>query len=134
MDEIIPVNWKGPLQIGLARGEKTYVWEGAYGRRNKAKLPLYRARLAEIGPQLQDFLSRLHFFLLPMESDRRTRERLEAALSHKLNHPFGSAGQLQDIDIRYRPCRAGEPVIVFRFARSLPIEGLSEVTEIILPS
>ena len=71
-------------------------------------------------------LSKLKFFLAPIDEDKRVRERIESEIAKSLNRQDGFIGDFQDKDIRYRPTRPDEQRfrVVMTFPKS--IMGLRE--------
>lgn len=115
----------------FARGEKITVWEGAYGSRNRHKLPLFRSRFYDYALVAQSMISLFRFFLIPVSQGERMRERLEAAISGALRAANRPASDFQD-QIQYHPTRKGEDTIEYEFWRPLPIVGLDNLASIVL--
>ena len=115
----------------LARGKKRIVWDWAMGPSNSRRRAAFRKQFARWAPSVQRFLASLNVFLIPYGGDKRSRERLEAGLWHLVQIKGG--GRFQEHGIRFRSCRDGEPRLVFRFARPLPLEGLRRLSTLELP-
>jgi len=115
----------------LVRGKKRIVWDWAMGPSNRARRVAFRKRFARWAPSVQRFLGILNVFLIPYAGDKRSRERLEAGLWRLAE--LNGGGRFQEDGIRFRPCREGEPHLLVRLARPLPLEGLRRLTTLDLP-
>ena len=76
--------------------------------RRGVKIPLWTTigefleRASELWPAIVELAGVYRFFCAPLESDRRTRERIEAAIARHLQAQEGLVGGFQDNGIRYR--------------------------------
>ena len=104
------------------------LWGGMWkpGRKGPDTLNMFLENYPTLSPKILEFLDQLKLFLAPIDSDRRIRERIEAAISRKLNTQYGVVGNFQDHDIRYMPTRSEEEPIQIRMRFSEPIIGLEE--------
>lgn len=115
--------------VPYRNGQKTYLWDGALGPRNKHKLPAFRERFDELGPKVQEILEELRFYLIPVAGGVRVRQRIEAYISRAIRENSPSELNFQDSEVRYRPCKKGEPPLHVVLDRSLPIVGIDGVGE-----
>lgn len=76
--------------------------------------------------QILEFLHQFRIFLIPIQGDRRRRERIEAGIASNLYEKSGIVGRFQDNDIRYKPRRTDEKSFLLKIKGSEIIKGLSE--------
>lgn len=108
----------------FARGQKKLIWEGMWRRGEEHKAADFLRRYEELAPKIRHFIDVLRFWLLPIDCDRRLRERIEGAIARHLSAQDGVIGQFQDEDIRYRPRWEDEPPIQLSLTLTTRIMGL----------
>lgn len=83
-------------------------------------------RYSELAPIILQFTDQLEVFLLPIDGDDRLRERVESAISKKLNEQPGVIGAFQDRDVLYRPRRPKEQPIRMTISFKKELAGLNK--------
>jgi len=112
----------------FVKGNKVLLWGGMWksGRKGPDTLNEFLKNYLTLSPKILEFLGQLNLFLAPVDTDRRIRERIEAAISKKLIKQSGVVGKFQDHDIRYMPRRSEEESMRLGMRFSEPIIGLEE--------
>lgn len=110
----------------FARGCKKLIWNGMWRRGEERKAAEFLERYEELAPKIRQFVGMFRFWLLPMDCERRMRERIESAIAGHLNAQEGVIGGFQEDDIRYRPRRDDEAPIPVSFICAAKIRGLPE--------
>jgi len=108
----------------FARGEKVVLWPGRYAvtdRKSDEECLASRERLSH---SVREMLLVLRFFLAPLSCDRRTRQRIEAALANGLHAVPGKVGAFQDEGVRYLPRKKDEKPIECTIASPFTLLGL----------
>ncbi len=104
--------------VEFARGEKLALWPGHWDVADRKSDEECRANCDRISGQIQEMALVLRFFLAPLSCDKRTRQRIEAAIAKPLYAVPGKVGAFQDQGILYYPrmpneqpfaCVAGPP-------------------------
>jgi hypothetical protein len=112
----------------FAKGNKVLVWGGLWKRNrkdDKFRIEFFQ-NYSLYAPKIAKFLEQLHFFFMPIEADKRLRERIESAIAAMLANAEGVIGGFQDKDVRYKPRTVAEQPIKIVMTFSKPIMGLSE--------
>lgn len=108
----------------FSRGEKIALWPGRYGvPERKTAVECIASYKSLCGP-IGELTRMLRFFLAPLESDRRLRHWVEAAISQALFDVPGLIGGFQDKGIRYQPRRSGEAPVECSVTSQVPLLGL----------
>jgi hypothetical protein len=88
----------------FVKGKKILIWEGMWKKElEKPTIRIFKflERYSELSKAIYDFLGAFRVFLIPFNSDRRTRQRIEAAIAETLLKQPSFIGDFQDGDIRY---------------------------------
>jgi len=112
----------------FAKGKKVLIWGGMWKPDRKGldvKLE-FIDRYPALSRQIYEYLAQFRLFLAPIDRDRRTRQRIEAAIATKMLGRPGVIGNFQDDDIRYWPRRSEEQPIYVKMKPSELIMGLNE--------
>jgi hypothetical protein len=97
----------------FALGEKELIWQGTWQKGTEHLGPQFISRYAELGPLVHQFLLKMQTFIGPVETDSRTRKRIEAAIARVTAQYAATSGGFQDADIRYaRPSSNEKPITV----------------------
>ena len=111
----------------FVKGEKTLVWEGMWkkepGNPNR-RMALFLERYQELCKVIYDFLGALKIFLVPFDSEKRIRLRIEAAIAETLFNQPEVVGEFQDKDIKYVSRRPDEEPIQVAIKSGEKILGL----------
>jgi len=107
----------------LRLGEKDIIWPGCDTRGGIPGFEEYVSRLDELAGKLARYVKLIRFWAAPLEADRRVRERVEAAIIEHLRTQPPPAGELLGSDLRCRPRKRSEPVILLR-CRAAGILGM----------
>ena len=110
----------------FAVGDKVLVWEGMWKSGTQNQMGVFLNRFADLAPVILRFLRLFRLFLIPLDTDIRGRQRLEAAIANYLYRQDGLIGVFQDPDIQYRPRRKDEMPIQCRLQGSSLVCGLSD--------
>jgi hypothetical protein len=105
-------------------GRKCELWRGIYGKGGIRDHNKFLEILPEIAPVLVRFINIFHFYVAPMQCDRRIRERLEAALANHLYEQPGVIGAFQEKNIRYNLRRSNEDPIKVKIACPQVVQGI----------
>lgn len=104
----------------------TPIWEGRGGPVKGNADSEFIERLPSMAPELVRFTKMIRFRLAPLESDRVTRRRAEAAIFHKLGEQENPAGSILPSG-GYRPRSNEDAPLRLRIAiDDGPIEGLAD--------
>jgi hypothetical protein len=100
----------------FAKGRKIQLWSGMWKERrnNPSVLNQFLQRYPEFSTKYSDFLALLRFFLAPVESSQRIRQRIESAIAGYFYNQPGIVGTFQDEEIRYLPRRPDEIPILLK--------------------
>ena len=110
----------------FAEGKKILVWGGMWkpDRKEPSTMLEFLNRYSELSSIIYKFLKHIRFFLAPIDSEKRVRQRIEAAISERLSKQLGLIGEFQDSDIKYSPRRTEEKSILVSIEASEQILGL----------
>lgn len=110
----------------FALGKKILLWNGMWKKRRNDPSTMHEFlhKYPEFGPKYFDFLMLMRFFVAPVKSSQRLRQRMEAAIADSLYKQPGIVGAFQDKGIRYLPRRSDEPPVCLRIESPKQIMGL----------
>ena len=110
----------------FAKGKKVQIWSGMWKDRksNPTVMNEFLQKYHEFSTKYFDLLSLLHFFLAPVESSQRVRQRIESAIASYLYSQPGIVGTFQDKGIRYLPRRLDETPVLLKIFSPDQIIGL----------
>ncbi|MDD3827861.1 MAG: hypothetical protein PHY79_17995 [Anaerolineae bacterium] len=95
------------------QGRKDLLWPGRFGPTGERSLNRFLNCFLELAPAIASLAEIYHFYLAPLNCERRLRERIEAALANCLYEQPGLVGEFQDSGINYRPRWKNEdPILV----------------------
>ncbi len=109
----------------FTKGEKKCLWPGRYDPNHKTSVKDFINQAENLFPVIIRLFQIYRFFLAPIECDKRTRNRIEAAIAKHLYDQPGIVGQFQDTGIRYSSKYEDEPEIKVKIASSNNLIGLS---------
>ena len=107
----------------FARGEKSCLWPGYYGKSGR-ELGECVAASIELAGKIAEITRMMRFFVAPTDCDKRTRRRMEAAIADAIARAPGAAGAFQEPGVRYERRRADETPIEIRFRCNSTLLGL----------
>jgi len=81
-------------------------------------------RYSELSKAAYDLLRAFHIFLIPLNSNRRIRQRIEAAIAETLFNQPGVVGEFQNKDIKYVSRRPDEESVQVAIESGGKILGL----------
>lgn len=81
-------------------------------------------RYPEFSTAIYEMLSCFKVFLLPLDCDRRTRQRIEASIANGFYAQSGIAGKFQELDIKYTQKRIDEEPVQVLINSDFEIAGL----------
>lgn len=110
----------------MLNGEHRVIWNGLWRKGTRDKLPEFIKNYEEMAPKIKSYLSIQKLFVAPLEVDRRTRQRIEAALA-KAIHRNKEAANLLPHDIRYYHKKDIEEELSVIIEPEHQLEGLPEV-------
>jgi len=97
----------------LQQGVDRILWNGLWRKGTRDRMPEYLQRLVEFAPTIQRLFALERVFVVPFHSERRLRQRIEAALADHIKTQPAPISSLLPEDIRYYARRKGkEPVRV----------------------
>ena len=111
----------------FVRGIKRLVWDGLWKKDRLNLWPYLLDRYVELAPVIYSFLSCFRLFLAPLDVDRRTRERIEAAVGDGVKNHDDITQAFFDDAVRYRPRREAEEPFKFANCFYKRILGLEDV-------
>jgi hypothetical protein len=111
-------------------GEKRELWRGVYGKGGERDFYKFLDILPSLVHSLIRFVSIIHFYVAPMNCERRLRKRFEAALANHLYRQPGVLGAFQDKGIRYELRRNSEDPIKVNINCPQEVLGIPTVLHI----
>ena len=116
----------------FSKGRKELVWGGMWktDRKDPQLISEFLDKQEALSPKIVQFVKQFRIFLAPIDSDKRFRERIEAAIAKSLSVQSGLVGEFQDKDIRYRPTRQNEAKFEVKMTAPETIMGLAELLRV----
>ena len=111
------------------RGEKIQVWAGRFDANQRTTIPDFLVHFDVLAPVIKQLAGIYRFWVAPMESDKRLRERFEAALSIHLYNQPGIVGAFQDQGIRYTPRWESEVPLKAKIINYDKFHGLPDILD-----
>jgi hypothetical protein len=108
----------------FARGEKVALWPGRFDATQRKSVKECIQNHARLCDQIREMTFILRFFLAPLCCDKRTQQRIEAAIAQALYAAPGIVGSFQDRGIRYCSRTKDEQPIPCVTSSPLPLLGL----------
>jgi hypothetical protein len=102
-EELVSARYHVYSASEFAGGEKVMLWPGRWDvtdRKSDAECQTNAERLAD---PIRSMMLVLRFFLAPLSCDKRTRQRIEAAIAKPLYRVPGLVGTFQDQGVKYWP-------------------------------
>lgn len=99
----------------LKKGVKEIIWNGMWRKGTRNLIPEYIDKSTKIVSSTKKLLKLFEVFVIPFESDARTRKRIEGSLSKYLLKQPPPVGSFQDDDIRYVLRKENEEKINIKF-------------------
>jgi hypothetical protein len=102
-EELVSARYHVYSASEFGRGEKIMLWPGRWdvaARKSDAECQANATRLAA---PIREMMLALRFFLAPLSCDKRTRQRIEAAIAQPLYKIPGLVGAFQDQGVKYWP-------------------------------
>lgn len=110
----------------FAKGTKVLLWEGMWKPGTRDRMGEFLNQFSKLAPVIHELLRLFRIFIAPLDAESRIRQRIEAAVAHRLYQSPGLIGEFQDQDIRYSPRRSDEKPISIKMSLSEPILGLGD--------
>ncbi len=111
------------------RGELRVLWPGLWREGTRDKMGEFLDHMPELAPAIRESLRTLVVFTAAIDGDRRTRERVEAALALHYRQHGGPVATLLPTDIRYRPRKENEAPDLAHIHCASDIKGLPRQLE-----
>jgi hypothetical protein len=109
----------------LLKGRKEILWNGMWRKGTRDLMPVFvDEKYVELAPRIRNFLRVLDIFIAPIETDRRTRRRIEGAIAFSLREQADPVGSIVTEDVRYTGRKQGETPIQVTIASSAELFGL----------
>lgn len=111
----------------FVKGKKALVWEGMW--KKDLEKPTFRIvkfleRYSELSKAAYDLIGTFRIFLIPLNSEKRLRQRIEASISDVLLKQPNLVGEFQDGDIRYMSRQPNEKPVKVSIKSGEQILGL----------
>jgi hypothetical protein len=110
----------------FARGKKILLWPGKYDRENRKTAK----ECTDIAPSLSGTIEQLsqksRFLVAPLDTDKRTRCRVEAAIARTLQDAPNPAHRFQEAGVNYARRRKEEEPFECLISSQVPILGLPD--------
>ena len=111
----------------FALGEKELIWPDTWMQGTQRLIPEFMARYEELAPLLQEFLLKMRIFLGPIETDARTRKRIEAEIAKTTTHLAVRTNKFQETEIRYARRTPDENPVTVRMKSTVRILDLPSI-------
>ena len=109
----------------ILRRKDKIIWPGIYWKKGQWKRTgEYLAKLPEFAVHIHKVYAEYRLFLAPLKAERRTLERIEAAIALHLRSIPGPVGEMQDPNVVYRPRWGREKPFTVRFTSQAKILSL----------
>jgi len=112
---------------GLRQGRPRVLWPGLWRDSSSKRFGEYLQRYVELAPVVKAYVESIQVFLAPLDTDRRTRQRIEGAIAYALWGASDGAGALLPRDVRYRRRRENETPLSVTITSDEKIIGLPQV-------
>ena len=110
----------------FVKGEKKLIFEGWLNIKPKEEARNeYFEHCKEYASEMLKFIDAMRLFVIPLKCDKRTIQRVEAAIAFHLKHQSAPVGSFQDEGIRYCPKRKDEEPIEVNITNYEIILGLT---------
>lgn len=125
-EELVSARYHVYSAAEFARGEKLALWPGRWDVTDRKSDEECKANCARLSNQIKEMMLALRLLLAPLACDKRTRQRIEAAIAQPLYSVPGKVGAFQDRGVRYDPRLPDEQPIACVVGSPVPILGVPE--------
>lgn len=109
----------------MLEGKKRILWNGVWRKGTRDLLPMFvDEKYIELAPRIRDYLRVLEIFIAPIETDRRTRRRIEGSIALSLRGKAEPVGSFVSEDVRYYGRKKDETPIQVSITSSARLLGL----------
>lgn len=109
----------------LLEGKKRILWNGVWRKGTRDLLPMFVDEMyVKLAPQIRDYLRVLDVFVAPIETDKRTRRRIEGSIAFSLREKAEPIGTFVSEDVRYLGRKQNEMPIQVSITSSAKLFGL----------
>jgi hypothetical protein len=125
-EELVSARYHVYSAVEFARGEKLALWPGHWDVADHKSVEECKANCTRLSDQIREMMLVLRLFLAPLSCDKRTRQRVEAAIAQPLYAVSGKVGAFQDRGVRYDPRLPNEQPIPCVVGSPVPLLGVPE--------
>jgi hypothetical protein len=125
-EELVSARYHVYSAVEFARGEKLTLWPGRWDVTDRKSDAECLANCSRLSGQIREMMIVFRFFLAPLSCDKRTRQRIEAAIAQPLYAVPGKVGAFQDQGVRYDPRMPDEQTIACIVSSPVPLLGVPE--------
>jgi hypothetical protein len=125
-EELVNARYHVYSAAEFALGEKLALWPGRWDVEDRKSDDECRANHSHLCAQIREMMGVLRFFLAPLSADKRTRQRIEAAIARALYEAPGLVGTFQDQGVRYWPRMPNEEPMEFVVSAPVRFLGLPD--------
>ena len=108
----------------LCDGKNVMIWPGYFDTENKVTPIDIVRNLANLTEAITSLIGVYRFFVAPLHSETRLRQRIEAAIANTLYNVPGAIGAFQDKGIRYKPRNASKKPIKCSITSTITLLGM----------
>ncbi len=113
------------------RGDRSLTWQGLwFGKASLSRLPALLARGGGHFAEVEATLRTFRVFLIPLDGDRRLRERLEAAIMKALYLETNPFAAVPDRGMALRPRRQDEEPVCVTLLSPVNLVGIPRSIEV----
>jgi hypothetical protein len=125
-EELVSARYHVYSAAEFARGEKAMLWPGHWDVADRKSCEECKANCERLTEPIREMMLAIRLFLAPLSCDKRTRQRIEAAIAQPLYAMPGKIGAFQDRGVRYdprlpheqpMPCLVSSPVTLLGIAQ-----------------
>jgi hypothetical protein len=109
----------------MLKGEHKIIWNGLWRKGTRNKLPEFIKKYQKLALEIKNYLMSQVLFVIPFKTDRRSRQRIEAAIAKAILNDK-EASSIMPKDIRFYYKKDKEEPIEVTIESSKIIEGLPE--------
>jgi hypothetical protein len=125
-EELVSARYHVYSAVEFARGEKVMLWPGRWDVVDRKSDHECQQNCSRLSKQIRDMIFVLRFFVAPLSCDKRTRQRVEAAIAQPLYTISGMIGGFQDHGVRYDPRLPDEQPIACVVSSPVSLLGIPE--------
>jgi hypothetical protein len=128
-DELVSARYHVYSAPEFARGEKVMLWPGCWDITERKSDAECKANCSRLSDSIRGMMLVLRLFLAPMSCDKRTRQRIEAAIAQALYGAPGLVGAFQDQGVKYWPRLVNEEPTECTMSAPVRLLGLPDRLE-----